>query len=110
MQQNSILSDPRNPDSPYCAHCQPSKNKEIRSELGRADKDKMSNLRLYTFPGNKNAWKAQIAAEYVGVKLDIPAFEMGKTNKSPQFLKLNPNGKVTFKHELHFLPFFQHDR
>ncbi|KAK9908313.1 hypothetical protein WJX75_005835 [Coccomyxa subellipsoidea] len=54
----------------------------------------MSNLRLYTFPGNKNAWKAQIAAEYVGVKLDIPAFEMGKTNKSPQFLKLNPNGKV----------------
>ncbi|CAL8463238.1 g2772 [Coccomyxa elongata] len=54
----------------------------------------MSNLRLYTFPGNKNAWKAQIAAEYVGVKLDVPAFEMGKTNKSPQFLKLNPNGKV----------------
>lgn len=54
----------------------------------------MSQLRLYTYPNNKNAWKALIAAEYVGAKIDVPAFEYGKTNKTPAFLKLNPNGKV----------------
>ncbi len=54
----------------------------------------MTGLKLYTYPNNKNAWKALIAAEYVGAKIEVPAFEMGKTNKSPEFLKLNPNGKV----------------
>ena len=54
----------------------------------------MSGLKLYTYPNNKNAWKALIAAEYVGAKIEVPAFEMGKTNKTPEFLKLNPNGKV----------------
>ena len=54
----------------------------------------MTGLKLYTYPNNKNAWKALIAAEYVGAKIEVPAFEMGKTNKSPDFLKLNPNGKV----------------
>lgn len=44
---------------------------------------------------NKNAYKALIAAEYVGVKVNTtPTFEMGVTNKSPEFLKLNPYGKV----------------
>ena len=54
----------------------------------------MSGLKLYTYPHNKNAWKALIAAEYVGTKIEVPAFEMGVTNKSPEFLKLNPIGKV----------------
>lgn len=54
----------------------------------------MTGLKLYTYPNNKNAWKALIAAEYVGAKIEVPPFEMGKTNKSPEFLKLNPNGKV----------------
>ncbi|CAL5228080.1 g11148 [Coccomyxa viridis] len=54
----------------------------------------MTGLKLYTYPNNKNAWKALIAAEYVGAKIEVPAFEMGKTNKTPEFLKLNPNGKV----------------
>lgn len=57
---------------------------------------KMTGLKLYTYPNNKNAWKALIAAEYVGAKIEVPAFEMGKTNKSPEFLKLNPNGKVRY--------------
>ena len=56
----------------------------------------MTGLKLYTYPNNKNAWKALIAAEYVGAKIEVPAFEMGKTNKSPEFLKLNPNGKVRY--------------
>jgi Glutathione S-transferase, N-terminal domain len=52
-------------------------------------------LKLYTYPHNKNAYKALIAAQYVGVDLDVPSdFQMGVTNKTPEFLKLNPNGKV----------------
>lgn len=51
-------------------------------------------FKLWSPPGNKNAYKAQIAAKYVGVKLEQPSMEMGKTNKTPEFLKLNPFGKV----------------
>jgi hypothetical protein len=44
---------------------------------------------------NKNVFKALIAAEYVGVKIELtPSFQMGVTNKTPEFLKLNPLGKV----------------
>ena len=52
-------------------------------------------LKLYTYPGNKNAFKALIAAEYVGASIDVPAFNMGVDNKKPEFLKLNPNGKAS---------------
>ncbi|KAF8110996.1 hypothetical protein N665_0076s0002 [Sinapis alba] len=52
-------------------------------------------LVLHTYKGNKNADKALIAAEYVGVKIDVPSdFQMGVTNKTPEFLKMNPLGKV----------------
>ncbi|KAK9834888.1 hypothetical protein WJX81_006700 [Elliptochloris bilobata] len=51
-------------------------------------------LKLYTYPGNKNAFKALIAAQYVGTKIEVPSFSMGVDNKKPEFLKLNPNGKV----------------
>lgn len=52
-------------------------------------------LTLYSNPGNKNTGKAKIAAQYAGVAIDVPAgFEFGKTNKTPEFLKLNPHGKV----------------
>ncbi len=44
---------------------------------------------------NKNVFKALIAAEYVGVKIELtPSFQMGVTNTTPEFLKLNPLGKV----------------
>lgn len=44
---------------------------------------------------NKNAYKALIAAEYAGVKIETtPDFKMGVTNKTPEFLKLTPMGKV----------------
>ena len=57
---------------------------------------KMGNnkLKLHTYPGNKNANKALIVAEYSGIQIDVPRFEMGKSNKTPEFLKLNPFGKV----------------
>jgi len=50
---------------------------------------------LYSYPGNPRAFKALIAAQYAGVKIDTPAFQMGKDNKTKEFLsELNPLGKV----------------
>jgi len=52
-------------------------------------------MKLYTYPGNVKAQKSLIAALYNGVAIQVPTnFEMGKDNKSPEFLALNPNGKV----------------
>jgi glutathione S-transferase len=52
-------------------------------------------LKLYTFPGNPRANKALIAAKYNGIDITIPAgFVMGETNRTPEFLALNPLGKV----------------
>ncbi|CAA7022778.1 unnamed protein product [Microthlaspi erraticum] len=52
-------------------------------------------LVMHTYKGNKSADKALIVAEYVGVKITVPSdFEMGVTNKTPEFLKMNPMGKV----------------
>ncbi|GJP36240.1 hypothetical protein CLOM_g20773 [Closterium sp. NIES-68] len=54
----------------------------------------MAPLKLYTFSHNRNAYKALIAAEYTGAKVEVPPFEFGKTNKSKEFLAWNPIGKV----------------
>ena len=54
----------------------------------------MAPLKMHATAGNKNAAKALIAAEYNGVKIDKAPFEMGVTNKTPAFLKLNPLGKA----------------
>ncbi|KAL0013091.1 hypothetical protein SO802_000160 [Lithocarpus litseifolius] len=46
---------------------------------------------------NKNSYKTLIAAEYSGVKVELglaPNFEMGVSNKTPEFLKMNPIGKI----------------
>ncbi|XP_015937511.1 elongation factor 1-gamma [Arachis duranensis] len=52
-------------------------------------------LILHAGKTNKNAYKALIAAEYVGVQVELaPNFEMGVSNKTPEFLKMNPIGKV----------------
>jgi len=51
-------------------------------------------LTLYTYPGNFRAFKILIAAEYNGVAIDVPAFEMMKDNKTPEFLAMSPLGKV----------------
>lgn len=45
--------------------------------------------------GNNNSWKTLIAAEYCGVKVElVKDFQMGVSNKTPEFLKMNPMGKV----------------
>lgn len=52
-------------------------------------------LVLHAGNTNKNAFKALITAEYTGVKVElVKNFEMGVTNKTPEFLKMNPIGKV----------------
>ncbi|PIA47221.1 hypothetical protein AQUCO_01400125v1 [Aquilegia coerulea] len=52
-------------------------------------------LVLHAGSTNKNAYKALIAAKYsdVNVKL-VENFQMGVSNKTPEFLKMNPMGKV----------------
>ena len=55
----------------------------------------MAPLILHGGKTNKNSYKTLIAAEYAGVQVDFaPNFEMGVSNKTPEFLKINPIGKV----------------
>lgn len=55
----------------------------------------MANLTIYTYPANPRAFKAQIAAKYVGAgEIKIPDFQFGVDNKKDDFLKKNPLGKV----------------
>jgi len=50
---------------------------------------------LYTYPDNFRAQKAEIAAKYSGAKLTVSKdFKFGETNKSAEFLKKFPLGKV----------------
>ncbi|KAL4182329.1 hypothetical protein AMTRI_Chr12g275440 [Amborella trichopoda] len=53
------------------------------------------SLILHAGSNNKNAFKPLIAAEYTGVEVKlVESFEMGVSNKTPEFLKMNPMGKV----------------
>lgn len=53
---------------------------------------------LHAGSGNKNAFKALIAAEYSGVNLVlVKDFQMQVSNKTEEFLKMNPIGKVCTK-------------
>lgn len=49
---------------------------------------------LYTFAGNKDGFKALVAAEYASVSLDLPPFRMGVDNKSSDFFKMSPRGQL----------------
>ncbi|KAJ0521899.1 putative elongation factor 1B gamma, glutathione S-transferase, Thioredoxin-like superfamily [Helianthus annuus] len=52
-------------------------------------------LIFHTPSKNKNVNKALIAAEYVGVEIKMAEnFQMGVSNKTPEFLKMNPIGKI----------------
>lgn len=51
---------------------------------------------LYTYPENFRAYKALIAAQYSGADVKVaPNFVFGETNKSHEFLKKFPSGKVS---------------
>lgn len=50
---------------------------------------------LFTYPENFRAFKALIAAQYGGGNVKVsPGFVFGETNKSENFLKKFPLGKV----------------
>merc|ERR1712234_23968 len=50
---------------------------------------------LYTYPDNFRAQKALVAAKYSGADLKIAEdFVFGETNKTPEFTKKFPLGKV----------------
>jgi len=51
-------------------------------------------FKLYTDQGNPSAWKILVAAKYAGVLVDTPSFEFGVDNKTPEFEKKSPVGKV----------------
>uniref|UniRef100_A0A2P2MBM3 Elongation factor 1-gamma-like protein n=1 Tax=Rhizophora mucronata TaxID=61149 RepID=A0A2P2MBM3_RHIMU len=52
-------------------------------------------LILHAGKTNKNAFKTLIVAECSGVEVTlVENFEMGVSNKTPGFLKMNPIGKV----------------
>ncbi|CAK4070449.1 unnamed protein product [Aphanomyces euteiches] len=51
--------------------------------------------KLHTYPGNYRVFKSLIAAEYNGINIEVTEnFQMGVDNKTPEFLKFNPIGKV----------------
>jgi elongation factor 1-gamma len=50
---------------------------------------------IHAYPHNPSAYKALIAAEFGGLNVDYPqTFKMMVDNKTPEFLKKNPNGQV----------------
>jgi len=55
----------------------------------------MASGTLYTYPKNWRAYKVQIAAEFSGAKVVVDSsFEYGVTNKTDEFMKKFPLGKV----------------
>lgn len=53
------------------------------------------SLKLYTYTPNYRAWKILIAGAYNNVDIQIVSdFKMGVDNKTPEFLRKNPLGKV----------------
>lgn len=54
----------------------------------------MSEITLYTAP-TANGWKASIALEELGIDYDMVYLHFNKNEqKTPEFLKLNPNGRI----------------
>ena len=39
-------------------------------------------------------WKIKLVAELVGFEYTMPPFTFGVTNKLPEYLEMNPHGKV----------------
>jgi len=62
----------------------------------RASPNSMSTpFTIYSYPGSFRTAKALIAAQYYGIPVRMAeGFQMGVTNKAPEFLAKNPSGKV----------------
>lgn len=54
-----------------------------------------SDQTVHTYPQNPRYWKAAVAGQYTGVSVkEAAGFQMGVTNKTPEFLAKFPLGKV----------------
>merc|ERR1712091_107517 len=62
--------------------------------MGLYQNPRMAAGTLYTYPDSFRAQKILIAAEYSGTKINVPPFTVGKDNKTAEFLKKFPLGKV----------------
>ena len=52
---------------------------------------------LHAVKTKKNSFKTLITSEYTSVKVELAKFfEMGVSNKPPEFIKMKPPGKVWF--------------
>jgi len=52
-------------------------------------------MRLYHHPMSSNARRAVMTAVHLGLKLDLTVVDLAKgAQRDPQFLRMNPNGKV----------------
>ena len=52
------------------------------------------SLKLFANKDNQRIKKILITAKYVGAELELPPFEVGKDNKTEDFLRKNPLGKI----------------
>ncbi|KAK4195516.1 glutathione S-transferase [Triangularia verruculosa] len=50
--------------------------------------------KIYTYPNNYRVQIAQVAADLNNFELEFPEFQMGVTNKTPEFLSKFPLGKA----------------
>ncbi len=64
------------------------------------------NRTAYAYPSNLNLFKGMVAGKFGNVEIVYaPNFQMGDTNKTPEFLKKNPLGKVGKKvNKLQLIP------
>lgn len=52
-------------------------------------------MKLYTFPASPNSIKVMAVANHVGVQLDVELVDLtAGASKTPEFMKMNPNGKI----------------
>ncbi|KAJ1561529.1 hypothetical protein HK096_004366, partial [Nowakowskiella sp. JEL0078] len=50
--------------------------------------------KIYSYPNNPRVAKITIAAKFNGLEIEFVPIELGKDNKTPEFLSKFPLGKV----------------
>jgi elongation factor 1-gamma len=52
------------------------------------------SYKVYCNQDSPRLFKILVTAKYAGVNIDVPPFKLGEDNKTAEFLKKNPVGKV----------------
>jgi elongation factor 1-gamma len=50
--------------------------------------------KIFSYPNNQRVWKAQIAGNFTGLQIEVPDFQIGVDNKTPEFAAKFPLQKV----------------